>query len=34
METRMSRIRKRDGSIVSFDQGKITSAIFKEKTEG
>ncbi|MBS3114186.1 ribonucleoside-diphosphate reductase, adenosylcobalamin-dependent [Candidatus Woesearchaeota archaeon] len=29
METRMSRIRKRDGSIVSFDQGKITSAIFK-----
>jgi len=29
METKISRIKKRDGSIVAFDQGKITSAIFK-----
>ena len=29
METKISRIKKRDGIIVSFDQGKITSAIFK-----
>ena len=29
METKISRIKKRDGSIVAFDQGKITNAIFK-----
>jgi len=29
METKISRIRKRDGTVVGFDQGKITAAIFK-----
>lgn len=29
METKLSRIRKRDGTVVSFDQEKITNAIFK-----
>ncbi|MBI3035804.1 hypothetical protein HYY71_05775 [Candidatus Woesearchaeota archaeon] len=29
MESKISRIRKRDGTIVGFDQGKITAAIFK-----
>ena len=29
METKISRMKKRDGTVVSFDQGKITAAIFK-----
>ena len=29
METKISKIRKRDGNIVDFDQNKITNAIFK-----
>ncbi|MBI3027324.1 adenosylcobalamin-dependent ribonucleoside-diphosphate reductase [Candidatus Woesearchaeota archaeon] len=29
MEARISQIRKRDGSVVGFDQSKITAAIFK-----
>jgi len=29
METKISRIKKRDGTVVSFDQSKITNAIFK-----
>ena len=29
METKISRMKKRDGTVVLFDQNKITTAIFK-----
>ena len=29
MESKISRIKKRDGSVVSFDQAKITNVIWK-----
>src|SRR3989338_4894336 len=29
METKIARVRKRDGTVVLFDQNKITNAIFK-----